>query len=496
VSDESITLSRLLARVEVLSHTGSLDRTIKAIHFDSRKVGSGDLYVAAPGTQVDGHIFIEAVIAAGATAIVCERLPEYLAEGVTYVQVANARLALGLLASAWYGYPSEQLTLVGVTGTNGKTTTATLLYRLFNRLGHRSGLLSTIRNYAGDDVVPSTHTTGDALQIASLMARMVTAGCTHCFMEVTSHAIHQHRIAGLRFQGGVFTNLSHDHLDYHGTLEAYRDVKKSWFDSLPISAFALVNGDDPVSSIMVANTPARCSTFGHAADNDFQFEILRADPAGMQLAIAGQVFSTRLVGTFNASNLAAVFGTAVLLGVDPTVVASAIAELDPVEGRMERVDGPVGLTAVVDFAHTPDALEKALKTLRQWAPERTLICVVGCGGDRDAEKRPVMGEIAVAYSDRAIFTSDNPRSEDPEAILDAMAAGVAPDRASRVEVIPDRRSAILTACGEAEPGALILIAGKGHEKYQEVAGEKRPFDDVACAREALNAGIRDSQFLP
>ncbi|MEI9927817.1 MAG: UDP-N-acetylmuramoyl-L-alanyl-D-glutamate--2,6-diaminopimelate ligase [Sphingomonas sp.] len=480
-------LSQLLSRVEVLSHLGPADPDISAIQFDSRKVQRGDLYVAAPGTQVDGHIYIDAVVAVGVAAIVCERLPERCAEGVTYVRVASARLALGLLANAWHGYPSERLTLVGITGTNGKTTTATLLYRLFNNLGHRTGLLSTIRNYAGDEVVPSTHTTGDALQIASLLARMVAAGCTHCFMEVTSHAIHQHRIAGLRYRGGVFTNLSHDHLDYHGTLEAYRDVKKSWFNALPPSAFALVNADDPISGTMVAVTQARRSTYGCAVESDFPLEIRSADAAGMQLVIAGHAVPTRLVGAFNASNLAAVFGVAVLLGEDPEVIAPSLAELDPVEGRMERIDGPAAITAVVDFAHTPDALDKALTTLRESASGRMLICVVGCGGDRDADKRPVMARIAAAGSDRTIFTADNPRSEDPLDILDAMMAGLTPDLVSRVQVIPDRRSAILAACGDAPPGALVLIAGKGHEKYQEVAGDKRPFDDVACAREALRS---------
>jgi UDP-N-acetylmuramoyl-L-alanyl-D-glutamate--2,6-diaminopimelate ligase len=478
-------IAELLHRIDVISVSGPPNPDVSGIHFDSRKIGPGDLYVAAPGTQVDGHNFIEAVIQAGAVAIVCERLPESLRKEVTYVRVENARYVLGLLANAWHGYPSESLTLVGITGTNGKTTTATLLYHLCNRLGHRTGLLSTIRNYAGDEVVPSTHTTGDALQIASLIAKMVAAGCTHCFMEVTSHAIHQHRIAGLVFRGAVFTNLSHDHLDYHGTLEAYRDVKKSWFDGLPDTAFALINCDDAVAGIMAADTRAKCVSYGQAAGADFPLEILSSDAFGMQLAIAGDSISTTLVGTFNASNLAAAYGTAVLLGEDHSVVANKLAELDPVEGRMERIDGPEKITAVVDFAHTPDALEKALLTLRASTGDRTLICVVGCGGDRDAEKRPVMAAIAAECSDRVIFTSDNPRSENPGAILDAMMSGVKLSLANRVTVITDREQAILAACIDAPEGAVILIAGKGHEKYQEVAGEKRPFDDVACARNAM-----------
>ena len=401
-------LSQLLSRTEIVSQTGPVDSEITGVQIDSRKVGPGNLYVATRGTQVDGHDFIDVVANAGAAAVVCERMPALVDPNIAYIRVPNARLALGLLANAWHGYPSDSLTLVGVTGTNGKTTTATFLYHLFNQLGYKTGLLSTIRNNAGDEIVPSTHTTGDALQIASLMAKMVTAGCTHCFMEVTSHAIHQHRIAGLRYRGGVFTNLSHDHLDYHGTIEAYRDVKKGWFDQLPPSAFALVNADDPVASLMASQTQASVHTYGSAANADFPFAIRSADSSGMRLTIGEHLLTTTLIGAFNASNLAAVYGTANLLGEDPAVVAAILESLSSVEGRMERVDGPSGLTVVVDFAHTPDALEKALKTLRQSAPERTLICVVGCGGDRDTEKRPIMASLAATESDRTTPVQKNP----------------------------------------------------------------------------------------
>ncbi len=480
-------LSELLSRIEILEQVGPLDREVAGVHFDSRAVGPSDLYVAAPGTQVDGHTFIDAVVAAGAGTVLCERLPATCNPEVTYVRVASARYALGLLANTWYGNPSEALTLVGVTGTNGKTTTATLLYRLFQRLGHRVGLLSTIRNYVGDEVVPSTHTTGDALQIASLMARMVAAGCTHCFMEVTSHAVDQHRIAGLRFRGALFTNLTHDHLDYHGTLEAYRDVKKSYFDSLPDDAFALTNADDPVGELMIASTRAACYRYGTVPGCDFPLELRDADASGMQLRIAGHKIATRLVGAFNASNLAAVFGAAALLGEAPEQVAVELARLDPVEGRMERIDGPEGITAVVDFAHTPDALEKAIAALRGSGEGRPLICVVGCGGDRDAEKRSIMGQIAARQCDQAVFTADNPRSESPEVIVAAMLSELTEDENARVQVIVDRRRAIDATCRSAPPGAIVLIAGKGHEKYQEIAGDKRPFDDCQCARDAFSS---------
>ena len=486
-------LSELLKKIEVLNLVGSSDCEVRQIHFDSRKIEQGDLFVAVRGTQVDGHKFIDSVVVAGASVVICELLPQNLNEIVTYVVVPDASFALGLAANAFYGYPSERLILVGVTGTNGKTTTATLLYRLFNQLGHPTGLLSTIRNYAGAEVVPSTHTTGDALQIASLMARMVAAGCTHCFMEVTSHAVHQNRIAGLNFDGAVFTNLSHDHLDYHGTMEAYRDVKKGYFDNLLPSAFSLTNADDPTGTLMTADTLSHKFTYGSGSGVDFRLGDVGLDATGIEFMIAGQLVKSRQVGIFNAYNLAAAFGAAVLLGEDSGAVAGVLSSLEAVEGRMERIDGPDNLTAVVDFAHTPDALEKALATLRQFAAGRHLICIVGCGGERDKEKRPAMAAIAADCSDEAIFTSDNPRSEDPITILAEMEAGVPRELMARVQIILDRREAIMTACKTAPKGAIMLIAGKGHEKFQEIGGERLPFDDTQCASEAfkMRAGSKN-----
>lgn len=480
-------LSNLLRDVEVLHLQGPQDPDVREVQFDSRKVQAGDLFVAVPGTQVDGHTYIPRVTEQGATVIVCERPPEQPNPGITFVRVASANLALGLIANAFHGHPSERLILVGVTGTNGKTTTATLLYRLFTALGQRSGLLSTIRNYAGDDIVPSTHTTGDAIQIASLMARMVAAGCTHCFMEVTSHAIHQNRIAGLRFDGAIFTNLSHDHLDYHGSLEAYRDVKKSWFDGLLAQAFALTNIDDPAGELMIQDTPARRITYGISKTADYRLQVLGSDAKGLDLNISGARVASHLVGEFNAYNLTALYAATCSLGVDPATAALELSKLKPVEGRMERIDGPRSVTAVVDFAHTPDALEKVLLTLRASNGSGLILCVVGCGGDRDKDKRPAMAEIAARGSDQVIFTTDNPRSENPQAILDEMLAGVPQQLKDRVKTIPDRREAIEMACADAPEGAVVLIAGKGHEKYQEIAGERRPFDDVECARAALAA---------
>lgn len=478
-------LEELLLGVEPVEVLGSVHREVDAIHFDSRKVSNGDLFFAVPGTSTDGHRFIPQVLDQGAGVIVCEHRPQASFGDATVVVVRSSARALGIMANNFYGRPSEKMTLVGVTGTNGKTTTATLLYRLFRQLHGTAGLLSTIRNFAGDEIIPSTHTTGDAIQIASLMAKMVAAGCTHCFMEVTSHAIHQHRITGLEFDGAVFTNLSHDHLDYHGTLEVYRDVKKSFFDSLPDDAFALTNVDDPVGMYMVDSSPARRVTYGQLAQADFQFSITEGIRHEIELRIDGFSVKSQLVGTFNAYNLAAVFGCAVLLGEQPKQVAGILASLAPVEGRMERVDGPEGKMAVVDFAHTPDALAKALATLRETAGQRSLTCVFGCGGDRDREKRPLMGKIAAELADAVILTNDNPRSENPEMILAQIRTGIPESYASKVQIVQDRQAAIVRACNMAPAGGIILVAGKGHEKYQEIAGERVPFDDVEVARSAL-----------
>ncbi len=479
-------LRDLLRDVPITEAMGPASPMICGVEFDSRKARPGTLFVAIPGGLADGHDYIEAVVSAGATAILCERLPPVLAPDVAYVCTQDTRRALGDVAHVFFGHPSRELVLVGVTGTNGKTTTATLLYRLFSALGHKSGLLSTIRNYVGDEVAAATHTTGDPLQIAGLMRRMVDVGCTHCFMEVTSIAVDQHRIVGLDFDGGVFTNLTHDHLDYHHTMEAYQEAKKAFFDGLPDTAFALANRGDAASPYMLADTAARRLTYGDT-DADIPMDILRSDMTGLRLRIDGLEVRSPLVGRFNAENLCAVFGAASALGLPSADIGAALSALSPPEGRMERLDGPHGVTAVIDFAHTPDALQKALETLRASEVAGDLVCVVGCGGDRDADKRPTMAAIAASLADRVILTTDNPRGEDPQAIVDAMLSGVPSAALARVTSLLDRRDAIATACGQAREGSVVLIAGKGHEKYQEVAGERRPFDDVAVAREALGA---------
>lgn len=481
-----ILLSDLLAEVPVAERIGTLDLSINSVQFDSRKVGRDDLFVAAPGTQVDGHKFIPTAEDQGASAIVCERLPPMLRPNVTYLRVEKASRALGLLAHAYHGHPSRHLRLVGVTGTNGKTTTATLLYRLHQALGYSCGLLSTIRNCVQDEIIPSTHSTGDALQIADLMARMVRVRCTHCFMEVTSHAIDQNRIAGLKFEGGIFTNLTHDHLDYHGTIEAYRDVKKSFFDTLSPRAFALTNVDDPSGLYMIRDTKARRATYGIGAGRDYQIEVLSTNFSGLRVAINGKELTPQLIGLFNAYNITAVIGAAALMGEPIESIFAVAEELEPVEGRMERLVGPDGLAVVVDFAHTPDALEKVLSNLTAMNSDgKAVMTVVGCGGDRDREKRPVMADIAARLSTNVILTSDNPRTEDPEQIIGQMLTGVSEALRSRVVVQLDRKQAIEMACAEAGAGSLVLIAGKGHEKYQEIDGVRHPFDDVQVARAAL-----------
>jgi UDP-N-acetylmuramoyl-L-alanyl-D-glutamate--2,6-diaminopimelate ligase len=481
-----IRLGDLLAEVPVLEHVGPVDRSINSIQFDSRKVGRDDLFVAVLGTQVDGHKFIPTAEERGASTIVCEHLPSMLRPDLTYLRVEKASRALGLLAHAYHGHPSRHLRLVGVTGTNGKTTTATLLYRLHRALGYSCGLLSTIRNCVQDEIIPSTHTTGDALQIADLMARMVRAKCTQCFMEVTSHAIDQNRIAGLEFQGAIFTNLTHDHLDYHGTIEAYRDVKKSFFDILSPRSFALTNADDPSGLYMIQDTKARRATYGVGAGRDFQLEVLSTDFSGLQMAINGRKLTPRLIGLFNAYNTTAVIGAAALMSEPLERVFAAAEKLEPVEGRMERLVGPAGVTVVVDFAHTPDALEKVLSNLSGMSPNANLILtVVGCGGDRDRDKRPLMAEIAVRLSGQVILTSDNPRSEDPDKVIEEMLSGIDEAARNRVYILTDRKKAIETACAQVQAGGLILIAGKGHEKYQEINGVRHPFDDVAIAKAAL-----------
>ena len=479
-------LSELVYEIEGAEVVGDINVDVTGVQFDSRKLRSGDLFVAVSGTQVDGHNFIQKALENGVRSVVCERIPADPPSNVTFVIVPDSSFALGILAQNFFKKPSTKLKVVGITGTNGKTTASTLLYRFFSGIGHPVGLLSTIQNYVADEVVPSTHTTGDALQIASLMAKMVEKGCSHCFMEVTSHAIDQNRIAGIKFDGAVFTNLTHDHLDYHKTFECYRDVKQSFFTSLPAGAFALTNASDANGSYMVENCRATVSTYGELG-RDFKLEIaeLRAD--GTTIIINGIKIDTQLVGAFNAYNMCVAFGVASLLGCELDTIVNRLPLLAPVEGRMQKIVLANGAVGIVDFAHTPDALEKALDTIRTSVGQKSrILTVVGCGGDRDRDKRPLMGEIAARLSDSVVLTADNPRSEDAGVIAEAMYSGVPIENQSRIQVIIDRRQAIERACSEARPTDVVLVAGKGHEKYQEISGIRHPFDDAQVLRDLFN----------
>lgn len=478
-------ISKLLENVG-LSKALETDCEVSGLCFDSRAVKPGDVFVATRGTAVDGHDFIAKAVEQGAVAVVCETLPENPAEGVVYVQTADSAEALGVMASNFYGCPSQQLTLVGVTGTNGKTTIATLLYQLFRSFGCKVGLLSTVCNYVDDEAVASTHTTPDALELNALLARMVAAGCEYAFMEVSSHAVDQRRIAGLRFKGGIFTNLTRDHLDYHKTVDNYLKAKKRFFDDLPRDAFALTNLDDKNGEVMLQNCAAQKKTYSVRGMADFKTRILENSFEGMLLEMNGREVMMSFVGRFNASNLSAVFGAAVLLGYDELEVLTKLSLLKPVCGRFEAIRGN-GVTAIVDYAHTPDALNNVISTINDIrAGAGNLITVVGCGGNRDKGKRPMMAREAVKASNRVILTSDNPRDEEPQAILDDMLAGLDDVQKRSVLVIADRREAIKTACALAQSGDVILVAGKGHENYQIVKGVKHHFDDHEELRNALN----------
>ena len=478
-------LSDILRGVNV-AEALSADVAIKNICFDSRKVSQGDVFVATRGTAVDGHDFMAKAVEQGAVAVVCETLPENPVEGVVYVQTADSAEALGVMASNFYGRPSQQLTLVGVTGTNGKTTIATLLYQLFRAMGYKVGLLSTVCNYVDNEAVASTHTTPDALELNALLARMVSAGCEYAFMEVSSHAVDQRRIAGLRFKGGIFTNLTRDHLDYHKTVDNYLKAKKRFFDDLPCDAFALTNLDDKNGEVMLQNCAAQKKTYSVWGMADFKTRILENSFEGMLLEMNGREVMMPFVGRFNASNLSAVFGAAVLLGYDELEVLTKLSSLKPVCGRFETIRHN-GVTAIVDYAHTPDALNNVISTINDIrAGAGNLITVVGCGGNRDKGKRPMMAREAVKASNRVILTSDNPRDEEPQAILDDMLAGLDDVQKRSVLVIADRREAIKTACALAQSGDVILVAGKGHENYQIVKGVKHHFDDHEELRNAMN----------
>ena len=478
-------LAKLLQDVEVLEVKGDTSVSVSALAFDSRQVGPGTLFFATRGTRVDGHDYIEAAVANGASAVVCETLPAQQAPGVTYVRVADSTQALGLMASNFYDRPSRKLKLVGVTGTNGKTTTATLLYDLFRKLGYKVGLISTVVYRIDDRRIDSTHTTPDSIRLNEMLAEMVEVGCAYCFMEVSSHSLVQHRTAGLTFAGGMFSNITHDHLDYHKTFAAYIKAKKSFFDGLPRGAFALTNLDDRNGMVMVQNTKADVKTYSLKSFADFRCRIVEMHFDGMLLNLNDREVWVNFLGRFNAYNLTCVYGTAVLLGADRDEVLRILSELRPVDGRFEAIHSKEGVTAIVDYAHTPDALQNVIDTINEIrTPDRHLYVVVGCGGNRDATKRPEMAHIAASGGDMAILTSDNPRLEDPEAIIEQMKAGLEPG--DRYLAITNRREAIRTAVALAHPGDIILVAGKGHETYQDAGGVKSHFDDREEVRQAMH----------
>ncbi len=477
-------LDELLQGVEVRSLVGDGTVAVGRLEFDSRKVVPGTLFFATRGTQADGHAYIPAAVAAGAAAVVCEELPAERPVGVTFVQVPDSTVALGQVASAFYGHPSRRLKLVGVTGTNGKTTTATLLYRMFRRLGYKAGLISTVVYCVDDREIPSTHTTPDSIRLNAMMAEMVEAGCDYCFMEVSSHSLVQHRTVGLAFVGGIFSNITHDHLDYHKTFAEYIRAKKLFFDGLPAGAFALTNADDRNGMVMVQNTKATVKTYALQSFADFRCRIVETLLDGMLLNLDGSEVWVKFLGRFNAYNLTSVYATALLLGARRDEVLRILSDLTSVDGRFEPIHSKEGVTAIVDYAHTPDALQNVIGTINEIRKkDQRLYVVVGCGGNRDATKRPEMAKIAVDGSDMAVLTSDNPRLEEPGAIIEQMKSGLEPG--ARYLAITDRREAIKAAVALARPGDIILVAGKGHETYQDVGGVKHHFDDREEVRAAF-----------
>lgn len=479
-------LKDILYRVSIEAVHGATDVAIAKIEFDSRKVESNTAFVAIKGTLSDGHDYIEKAIALGANVIVCEQFPETIAQGITYVQVNDTNEALAYLSANFYDNPSEKIKLVGVTGTNGKTTIASLLYQLFKKAGYKVGLLSTVKIMVDTEEFKATHTTPDSLKLNYYLDQMVQEGCEFCFMEVSSHGIHQKRTAALEFAGGIFTNLSHDHLDYHNTFAEYRDVKKAFFDYLPKSAFAITNSDDKNGAIMLQNTKAKKITYALKSYADYKAQILENQLSGLLLKINDNEVWVKLIGSFNAYNLLAIYAVAVELGIEQFEALRLLSELESVSGRFQFIVSDTKITAIVDYAHTPDALENVLQTIENIRTKNEqLITVVGCGGDRDKTKRPVMANIASTLSDKAIFTSDNPRTENPEIIIQEMEQGVEPQNFKKTISILDRKQAIKTACQLANPNDIILIAGKGHETYQEINGVKYDFDDLQIVTELL-----------
>lgn len=471
-------LKSILHAIPVQEVVGQLDVEVVSLCFDSRQVVFGSLFIAVRGVHTDGHLFVEKAIAFGARAVIVEELPTETLDSVVYIVVADSALALGIVASNFYDNPSKKLKLVGVTGTNGKTTVATLLFQLFSELGYQVGLLSTVQNQIGGRIIPATHTTPDPIQLNHLLSEMVEEGCDYCFMEVSSHAVVQQRIAGLKFTGAIFTNITHDHLDFHKTFSSYIKAKKKFFDDLDTAAFALTNEDDRNGQVMLQNTFAYKKTYGLHSGADFSAKIVESHFDGMLINIDGHDVWVKLVGGFNAYNLLAVYGAAILLEQETVRVLTAMSVLTGAEGRFETMKAPNGVFGIVDYAHTPDAVENVLQTIEKLRNEsQKIITVLGCGGDRDKTKRPEMSQSALRYSDRLIITSDNPRTEDPLVIIKEMEAGVAPEQKSKVLSIADRKEAIRVAYQLAKPGDIIVVAGKGHEKYQEVNGVRHHFDD-------------------
>jgi len=479
-------LKDILYNVNLKTVSGDMNSVISSVSFDSRESKSGSLFVAVAGTQVNGHDYIDKALDNGATAIVCEKLPKKFRPDITYVEATDSSRALGIVASNFYENPSKKLKLVAITGTNGKTTTATLLYNLFRSLGYNTGLLSTVNNYINEKVIPASHTTPDAISLNELLALMVKDGCTHAFMEVSSHSIDQNRVAGIHFAGAIFTNITHDHLDYHVTFDNYITAKKKLFDNLPSSAFALVNHDDKRGQIMLQNTKAHKFTYGLKFHSDFKARIVTNSLEGLELEIDEKDAWFKLIGKFNAYNILATYAAGVLLDEEKDDLLTTLSAANTAPGRFEQVSVGSGVIAIVDYAHTPDALDNVLQTIHSFRTRNErLITVVGCGGNRDKDKRPVMGSIAVKWSDKVIFTNDNPRNEDPDEIIKDMEAGVSKAYAKKTLVINDRREAIKTACALAQENDIILVAGKGHEDYQDIKGVKHHFDDREVLREML-----------
>ena len=479
-------LSDIIKGIRVEEIVGDAQRDITDVHIDSRRIAQGHLFVAMRGTQVDGHKYIPSAIEKGAIAIVCEELPQLPAEGITYVRVANSEEAVGPIATAFNGNPTEQVRLIGVTGTNGKTTIATLLYDMFRAMGYKVGLISTVCNYIDGEAIPTEHTTPDAITLSALLGRMAGEGCKYVFMEVSSHSVAQHRIGGLTFAGGIFTNVTRDHMDYHKTVDNYLRAKKAFFDALPKEAFVVTNADDKNGLVMTQNTRAKVHTYSLRSLADFKGRILEHYFDGMLLEINGVEVFVQFIGKFNASNLLAVYGAACLLGKRPDEVLTVLSTLRPVSGRFEALHSPKGFTAIVDYAHTPDALTNVLSAIREVQGSKgKVITVGGAGGNRDKGKRPLMAQEAVKGSERVIITSDNPRFEEPQDIINDMLEGLTPAQRTSVLTIVDRREAIRTACMLAEKGDVVLIAGKGHETYQDVKGVKHHFDDKEVVREAF-----------